>query len=77
MPAPRLDAGRLSVQGADQLDLRGEDGGIGDVRIFAGSVRPRRNEGEAELFGDLCETLDKKEGTAAFLEKRPPKFSDR
>lgn len=32
---------------------------------------------EAELFGELCETSDKKEGMAAFLEKRPPKFSDR
>ena len=31
---------------------------------------------ESELFGSLCETADKKEGTAAFLEKRPPKFSD-
>ncbi|MFQ5992314.1 MAG: enoyl-CoA hydratase-related protein [Nitrospiraceae bacterium] len=31
---------------------------------------------ESELFGELCETTDKKEGTAAFLEKRPPKFSD-
>jgi len=31
---------------------------------------------EAELFGELCETADKKEGTTAFLEKRPPKFTD-
>jgi enoyl-CoA hydratase/carnithine racemase len=31
---------------------------------------------ESELFGSLCETADKKEGTAAFLEKRPPKFAD-
>jgi enoyl-CoA hydratase len=31
---------------------------------------------EAELFAMLCETGDKKEGTAAFLEKRPPKFAD-
>lgn len=32
---------------------------------------------EAELFGELCETADKKEGTTAFLEKRHPKFTDR
>jgi enoyl-CoA hydratase/carnithine racemase len=32
---------------------------------------------EAELFGELCETDDKKEGTTAFLQKRLPKFSDR
>ncbi|HEY3196687.1 MAG TPA: enoyl-CoA hydratase-related protein [Nitrospirales bacterium] len=31
---------------------------------------------ESKLFGALCETVDKKEGTAAFLEKRPPKFAD-
>lgn len=30
---------------------------------------------ETELFGALCETPDKKEGTTAFLEKRPPKFT--
>lgn len=32
---------------------------------------------EADLFGALCETADKKEGTSAFLEKRPPRFADR
>lgn len=30
---------------------------------------------EAELFGELCETPEKKEGIQAFLEKRPPKFN--
>ncbi|MCQ6281679.1 enoyl-CoA hydratase/isomerase family protein [Bacillus sp. EB600] len=29
---------------------------------------------EADLFGQLCETKDKNEGAAAFLEKRSPKF---
>lgn len=32
---------------------------------------------EAEMFGELCETEDKREGTAAFLEKRAPRFVDR
>ncbi|MGH7204708.1 MAG: enoyl-CoA hydratase [Nitrospiraceae bacterium] len=32
---------------------------------------------EARLFGDLCDSEDKKEGTSAFLEKRQPRFQDR
>ncbi|HET7058707.1 MAG TPA: enoyl-CoA hydratase [Nitrospiraceae bacterium] len=32
---------------------------------------------EAQLFGDLCDSEDKREGVAAFLEKRQPQFRDR
>jgi len=32
---------------------------------------------EAEIFGQLCETEDKTEGTAAFLEKRAPRWHGR
>jgi enoyl-CoA hydratase len=32
---------------------------------------------EAEIFGRLCATADKAEGTAAFLEKRSPKWAGR
>ncbi|MGE3976048.1 MAG: enoyl-CoA hydratase [Nitrospira sp.] len=32
---------------------------------------------EARLFGTLCDTEDRKEGTAAFLEKRQPRFKNR
>jgi enoyl-CoA hydratase/carnithine racemase len=31
---------------------------------------------EARLFGELCETRDKQEGVAAFLEKRHPQFTN-
>lgn len=56
--------GRLAIQSA----LRAIRTGL-DSPLAEGLAR------EAELFGDLCETPDKKEGTTAFLEKRPPKFS--
>jgi enoyl-CoA hydratase len=32
---------------------------------------------EARLFGDLCATADKQEGTHAFLEKRVPQWTDK
>ncbi len=32
---------------------------------------------EAKLFGDVCETDDMKEGVAAFIQKRQPKFTDK
>lgn len=32
---------------------------------------------EAQLFGDLCDSEDKREGVGAFLEKRQPQFKDR
>ena len=32
---------------------------------------------ESELFGSLCETADMKEGIAAFLQKRRPKWQDK
>ena len=58
--------GRLATQAA----LRAIRTGL-DSPMAEGLAR------EAQLFGELCETADKKEGTAAFLEKRIPKFTDR
>ncbi|WP_447978298.1 enoyl-CoA hydratase-related protein [Candidatus Nitrospira bockiana] len=55
--------GRLAIQCA----LRAIRSGL-DSPLAVGLAR------EAELFGELCESPDKKEGTRAFLEKREPKF---
>lgn len=57
--------GRLATQAA----LRAIRVGL-DSPISEGLAR------ESELFGELCETPDKKEGIQAFLEKRPPRFAD-
>jgi enoyl-CoA hydratase len=34
-------------------------------------------EMEAQLFGEICQTSDMKEGLSAFIEKRQPKFQDK
>ncbi|WP_447974436.1 enoyl-CoA hydratase-related protein [Nitrospira sp. Kam-Ns4a] len=57
--------GRLATQAA----LRAIRTGL-DSPLAEGLAR------EAELFGELCETPEKKEGTTAFLEKRKPIFPD-
>lgn len=61
-----ISKGPLAIQSA----LRAIRTGL-DSTMAEGLAR------EAELFGELCESPDKKEGTTAFLEKRPPKFTDR
>src|SRR2546428_194224 len=63
-------AGMITAKGrmATQAALRAIRTGL-DSPLAEGLAR------EAELFGELCETPDKKEGTRAFLEKRPPRFS--
>ncbi|OLB04005.1 MAG: enoyl-CoA hydratase [Nitrospirae bacterium] len=58
--------GRLATQAA----LRAIRTGL-DSPFAEGMAR------EAELFGELCETADKKEGITAFMEKRPPRFTSR
>ncbi|MEW6543082.1 MAG: enoyl-CoA hydratase [Nitrospirota bacterium] len=58
--------GRLAVKAALQAVRAGLDGPLAEGL--------RR---EADLFGRLCETADKKEGISAFLEKRQPRFTDR
>jgi len=58
--------GQLAVRAA----LRSVRGSL-DLGLREGLVR------EAQLFGDLCDSEDKREGVGAFLEKRQPQFRDR
>lgn len=51
----------LAVAGCMEAVRRGSELGIEDAMKV-----------EAEIFGRLCGTADKTEGTAAFLQKRPP-----
>lgn len=63
-------AGSITTKGgvAIQSALRAIRSGL-DSPLAEGLAR------EAELFGELCETSDKKEGIEAFLEKRAPHFT--
>ena len=47
--------------------------------VRGGLDRPlaEAQEGEAQLFGELCASEDAREGTRAFLEKRAPRFQGR
>ena len=56
----------LAVAGCMEAVRRGSELGI-DAAL----------EIEAEIFGRLCGTVDKAEGTAAFLEKRSPVWTGR
>lgn len=50
------------------------------LKAVTEGMKVSQNEGmyiEAEAFGKICETEDKKEGVRAFLEKRQPKFQNR
>lgn len=57
---------RMAVRAALQAIGRGGESGLRDGLSL-----------EARLFGQLCDTEDKKEGAAAFLAKRQPRFKDR
>ncbi len=58
--------GQLAVRSALKTIQQGSELGLPEGLML-----------EATLFGELCESEDKQEGLAAFLEKRPPHFKDR
>jgi enoyl-CoA hydratase/carnithine racemase len=58
--------GQLAVRSALKTIQQGSELGLPEGLML-----------EATLFGELCESEDKQEGLAAFLEKRSPHFKDR
>lgn len=58
--------GQVAVRSVLRAVQQGQELGLRDALAL-----------EARLFGALCDTEDKKEGTVAFLEKRQPRFHDR
>jgi len=61
-----LSKGQVAVRHAMEVVIEGLKGDL-----------HRGLDLEAEYFSRLCETADRMEGMAAFLEKRDPKFQDR
>ena len=58
--------GPLAVKFSKHLVVRGQDLDLANANAL-----------EADVFGLLCATDDKREGMAAFVEKRAPKFKGR
>ena len=56
--------GPLAVKFSKHLIVHGQDLDLANANTF-----------EADIFALLCATDDKREGMAAFVEKRPPKFT--
>jgi len=66
MAEPLVTAAPEAVRGILQATLQGTDGPLENGLAL-----------ETARFALCCSTEDMREGTAAFLEKRPPKFRDR
>ncbi len=76
---PATDVVKEATAVAAKIALKGRHAVQAALRAIRTGLDSPMAEGlarEAELFGALCETADKKEGVQAFLEKRPPKFRD-
>ncbi len=56
--------GPLAVKFSKHLVVHGQDMDLANANVF-----------EADVFALLCATDDKREGMAAFVEKRAPKFT--
>jgi len=77
---PEADLLTRTQELAERLAQKGSLGLRAVLRALRAATNSPLSEGlaqEAELFGELFETKDAKEGINAFLEKRPPKFQDK
>jgi len=77
--APKGESLKEAVSLADAIALRGRPAIIRAIKSVREGYDMEFGNGQAlerEMFGELCETDNKKEGTAAFLEKRDPRTLD-
>jgi enoyl-CoA hydratase len=76
-PEPLLQRGLQLAQSIASMPPLAVAGCLEAVRRGAQVPQQQGMEVEAEIFGRLCATEDKAEGTAAFLEKRTPAWTGR
>ena len=78
VPADKLKETALGL--AEKIAAKGMPAITGALRAIGGGLDATQADGlalESKVFGDLCATADKAEGTRAFLEKRKPNFQDK
>jgi enoyl-CoA hydratase/carnithine racemase len=78
VPADKLKETALGL--AEKIASKGMPSVTAALRAIGGGLDASQADGlalEAKLFGELCETADKAEGTRAFLEKRKANFQDK
>ena len=78
VPADKLKETALGL--AEKITSKGMPAVTAALRAIGGGIDASQADGlalEAKLFGELCETADKAEGTRAFLEKRKANFQDK
>lgn len=73
--APKGECRNHAERWAEKISQKAPPAVAAAIEAIQASQRDNGMRREAELFGGLFETPEKKEGVKAFLEKREPNFS--